>query len=1040
MTTLQTSDNQTPGQTTAIADSTIEFRVSRPGSPRRRLKLVGSRYTIGSGPECSVRLDDPSVRPLHAVLERENGRVLLRAYGAPILLNGRAVAEGELVVDNHFQIGPYDFELSVGPHLMGGKAATKSAQRSPSFPPQPQPESNAKPNVRDQRESFLPHQDRQSKLAAKAPQDARVVPRRRLSFASAMQFVSAEQDDAGQDDVDRAEVERDTAQCREQVEPKQQAVPESQAVPQQQTAAEQPVGSEQALMNELGAERLSVEKTFTRPLSAEVFDQHRAILANERRWQDRSKKQLEKFRQREEKSAAQVEALRTAQEVAERRARNAEDAVETLKQQVTELAGRIAAVTSTVMPGLEQRIDQQYQESVVATRQYQSLVDGLRGRLDFLQSALTEVQAETEEIRQQTVATREDQQEFAANSDTLEQTLQRMAEEYQAGRAEADEKAETLRQNLYQTSLKLADLTGQLEETRQNGHGLGAMVQQLRSSLQNAQTEAQRFATVEQIEETVRLLKANDQRISQLTEEYDSQSSQLQHECDALRQRLEQSEQVAADALTAATEALNEAVDQRSKIELLAEVSACSTQSTSNNLVREDTTVNADSSDADSSDADSSDARVGNHVDAGGMDVDSLPATYDQNSPKDHLDAVEVSWYDADADSDLKDDPSLSQSQFHLPLEIAAPGSENRIQESLNDSSVGMLQPQQVDDQQVADHDDQADFAATYQYDPGFGLSNSATTDETNEEPAEAAESYTDDAEPLGLYGATAFLDEPLALSADEENPDTRDPPKVEEEPNESSAVGKSGPRSAAEVLASLGISIDDPEAVESSSNDQRSAPLASNPQATPEPVVAAPEPVAASAEGPVEAEEDEDSIEAYMNRLLRRVQGQSEADAPESRPQPQPQVVAPVAKPPESTEPGNASQLQTPASPTAPTSTPAQPDSPYVPRSQAPERSGNLAAMRELANSSARTAIATSARKKMSNDVLFKYGLFGMGLLAGGAVLVGTQFEVGPWMLIAVCCFGLSGFFLLEGFNLSKQLSETRPGNGDNQPAETVG
>lgn len=1140
MTTLQSTDSQTA----AIADSTIEFRVSRPGSPRRRLKLVGSRYTIGSGAECSVRLDDQSVRPVHAVLVREQGRVGLRAYGSPILINGKAVTEASLFVADQFQIGAYTFELTVGPPPSVKSPSAKKSEPVAKRETVPEPENDD-------------------------PNGLKVVPRRRLSFANAMQLTPAAEHGPRQTPKP-AERAAEVSVAKERVvEPQQKltqqpvasVAPSSTESTDSKLAEAAASATEEVLDNRetesvvadvatpsnveqrtqivdepvVTEKNPGVERFSTRPMGADLFDQHRAILANERRWQERSKKQLEKFRQREEKSASQIEALRAAQDAAERRARSAEDAVEGLKQQVTELAGRVAAMASTVMPGLEQRIDQQYQESVVANRQYHSLVDGLRGRLDFLQTALNEVQADTEEIRLQTVATREDQQEFAANTETLEQTLQRMAEEFKAGRAEADEKDESLRQNLYQTSLKLADLTGQLEETRQNGHGLGAMVQQLRSSLQNAQTEAQRFATVEQIEETMRLLKANDQRISQLTEEYDNQSNQLQHECDALRQRLEQSERVASDALAAANEALNEAVDQRMKIESLvdaASVDAASVNVGSVNVgsdvqslemsTAEETTPPGSDPVALASPAALESSSVEDQQLVG--NEDPWAATYVADSPRNEVsDSVEVSWFDADADGEVDSDAagenriddsddledggseslldsgfsrlqsmldreaekpganipyetdapeqridqeiaaaeelkasdsessaadseeadnvSVSQSQFHLPLEIAAPEDGHTYQ---GPRPVGSQHTNQVvDSSSQEDFDD--DYAgATYQYDPaadaGFGSFQVPKVESEADHLADDVSNVADagvagiggDAELQDSYGATAFLDGPIMSNVEDDQEEAPDPV----------AGTKSGPRSAAEVLASLGIELDagdESDVPEPAVSGARAADVYHEPEPTPEPQVAS-SPATAEA-----TEEDEDSIEAYMNRLLRRVQGQSETETVGSNPVSQtvePTVNRASVASTRVTATPTAETMAEPVSPnqTTQSSPNALADSPYVPRSQAPERSSNLAAMRELANSSARTAIATSARKKMSNDVLFKYALFGMGLLAGGAVLVGTRFEVGPWMLIALCCIGLAGFFLLEGFNLSKQLSENRPGSGENQSAESAG
>ena len=89
----------------------IEFRVMRAGAPVRRLRLTGNRYTFGSADGCSIRLTDPSVRPMHAVLIRDAKRILLRAYSVPVEVNEKTTTETTLTVGDVLRIGAYRFEL-----------------------------------------------------------------------------------------------------------------------------------------------------------------------------------------------------------------------------------------------------------------------------------------------------------------------------------------------------------------------------------------------------------------------------------------------------------------------------------------------------------------------------------------------------------------------------------------------------------------------------------------------------------------------------------------------------------------------------------------------------------------------------------------------------------------------------------------------------------------------------------------------------------------------------------------------------------------
>ncbi len=91
--------------------STIEFRVIREGAPARRLRLSGNRYTFGSGEGCSIRLADPILRPMHAVLIRDAHQILVRAYSVPIQVNGNRTTEARLHVGDLLQLGVYQLEL-----------------------------------------------------------------------------------------------------------------------------------------------------------------------------------------------------------------------------------------------------------------------------------------------------------------------------------------------------------------------------------------------------------------------------------------------------------------------------------------------------------------------------------------------------------------------------------------------------------------------------------------------------------------------------------------------------------------------------------------------------------------------------------------------------------------------------------------------------------------------------------------------------------------------------------------------------------------
>ncbi|QDV47708.1 hypothetical protein Enr13x_76190 [Stieleria neptunia] len=112
------------------AQTALEFRVIRPGAPVRRLRLTGNRYTFGSGEGCSIRLDDESLRPMHAVLLRDAHRILMRAYSVPLECNGNRVTESVLRLGDIIRMGHYRFELLAAPESSAPRHASLETRES----------------------------------------------------------------------------------------------------------------------------------------------------------------------------------------------------------------------------------------------------------------------------------------------------------------------------------------------------------------------------------------------------------------------------------------------------------------------------------------------------------------------------------------------------------------------------------------------------------------------------------------------------------------------------------------------------------------------------------------------------------------------------------------------------------------------------------------------------------------------------------------------------------------------------------------------
>ena len=152
---------------------------------------------------------------------------------------------------------------------------------------------------------------------------------------------------------------------------------------------------------------------------------------------------------------------------------------------------------------------------------------------------------------------------------------------------------------------------------------------------------------------------------------------------------------------------------------------------------------------------------------------------------------------------------------------------------------------------------------------------------------------------------------------------------------------------------------------------------------------------------GDGQEEVEDDSIEAYMNRLLGRVQGTPGTDdksATES---------VSLSTSSVSLEPTPESESANLSSPMAPQPE-IDPDAPLVPRSHAPERNSDLSAMRDLANQSARTAISRSTRIQTRNMQMAGVMNFGVALVAvlfglGSGFLLSGALLYLAWLMAAI-------------------------------------
>lgn len=162
---------------------------------------------------------------------------------------------------------------------------------------------------------------------------------------------------------------------------------------------------------------------------------------------------------------------------------------------------------------------------------------------------------------------------------------------------------------------------------------------------------------------------------------------------------------------------------------------------------------------------------------------------------------------------------------------------------------------------------------------------------------------------------------------------------------------------------------------------------------------------------------EEDDSVEDYMRKLLARMRGVPEESAeltPATPAPPQSNTKAAEKATPQSTVETESNVGGAPRTTVARSKTevdslevtePFDPEK-YMPRALAPERTQSLAAMRELANSSARTAIHRSTRQRHVSSIVLKAVIATVGLTVGMVLVAINGLNVNIGLVATVASF----------------------------------
>ncbi len=168
----------------------------------------------------------------------------------------------------------------------------------------------------------------------------------------------------------------------------------------------------------------------------------------------------------------------------------------------------------------------------------------------------------------------------------------------------------------------------------------------------------------------------------------------------------------------------------------------------------------------------------------------------------------------------------------------------------------------------------------------------------------------------------------------------------------------------------------------------------------------------------------EEESIEDYMKRLMARMRGGSMEE--DSRPSLSAPVATIAPTPAQSLDSMSSPKVSMPGAITerAPNSTtgPFNPEE-YVPKALAPEMSRNMAAMRELANNSARSAIQVSARRRYGTAIALKLAIALIGLGVGVTLVMINGLNVNIGLIATIASFLVALIWGFDAFSTLKPL-----------------
>ena len=984
----------------------IEFRVTCPGSPVRRLRLTGNRYTFGSAEGCSIRLSDDTLRPMHAVLLRDTSRVIVRAYSVPVQVNASRTTEASLRVGDVLRLGQYQFELlSVKP--AGMKSSSGGFSGSHTGSNAGDDELDPSPVESYSRSTKAGHGPRRSRFSGVGSED------------------SSSAGPTAEDMLWRDRLRREVDQWRErQIEcDRREGRMDERESELRNRETELWSRAENLYRRE---SRLQSQETSNFQLYDEFSQRQQELLA----LREENHLREESFHAREVELREQELQYRSQLEEATRRLHQSQQQAESAAESVAQMREQFESLNTQI-----EQLSQQHSE--IEAREQNQRVEHERLRAGLEQArdravqdhaasenrrvAAEEQAAKLEEqiahLRAAHGSSESKQLTQLSESEAAAENLRQQVEELQQMVSDARNEAEVLRADYEQACSSVRELENIVSESEgrgdENREQWIAETSELRSAVEKLSSEMDQANS-----ELNQLREANDDLTRRLTEvkqerdqsRLDLESRPSQDEVETLRIQLESAnEQIGTMQLDheQTLVRLEAAEQQRQHRQSTEDPSANQADAVWEEVgnVESDKVAPSSVKETTSQELGQQTVDVGEANDEAEPSQSVMPAS--ENTVSENTASENTSSGDSIAGNP---DPTLQDADsLHRHLE-----NEMRVDGELPDGDQmvgGSLASKLIQDLEAEDafapnssgnHQSALDAFSnlTYTGDEKDGISATGYMRPESEDWATDAEASD---EGLNHYGETG--DEPSSVVNEGtvgfyENHGAVDGFENEYAPYQSLQEGiqegiEEGAEEGFEQSTDQDMDSGDGTAVASDDDLAGAASLSDD---------AVSDEAAADSEftdTDTDSDDEDDTIEAYMNRLLQHVRGDADDKSIENEPL------------------DDANEIE------EEDLEPLDPNVPLVPRSLAPERDTDLNAMRELANTSARVAIKRSARLQARNIQLKGVIrlLYALGAIGCGAVCF--VFLTGLLTYVASAMTGLVAIiYIREAMQLFQEAS----------------